>query len=167
MWKYFCQWILIFKLHKIWSLNIAAHWWSLIKCNISVICIESCLYLLSEQTTQMTVNTECLTGSLQDSCNQANEIPLIQQSLPSTWASSAIHPPQGVFYRPTTPGGDQNLLTIKAQSPYEISTPFHCSRQVILPSLTLTLAKIPSNYHKESQIPSPQPLLVEQKTHFP
>ena len=45
--------------------------------------------------------------------------------------------------------------------PYEVSTPFHCSLQLNLPSIFIHLQKIPSNYHKKSQITtSQQPLLV-------
>ena len=54
-------------------------------------------------------------------------------------------------------GGDLIKIHQKAQPPYE-DTPFHYSLQLILPSLSF--AKIPSNFHKKSQITSPLPLLV-------
>ena len=37
----------------------------------------------------------------------------------------------------------------KAQPPHEVSTPFHCSHQMILPSLYT--CKNPPNYHKKNQ----------------
>ena len=46
VWKYFCQCLLIFKLYKLWSLNIAAHWWSLIKFNICFLYRELSLLIV-------------------------------------------------------------------------------------------------------------------------
>ena len=45
--------------------------------------------------------------------------------------------------------GDLTKIYHKAQPPHEVSTPFHCSHQMILPSLYT--CKNPPNYHKNNQ----------------